>query len=500
MPIQSFTSREAGRNMRTNPLSLWPGGRRSAHRLEQIAEIAGMPSFRFSMEDKIMTIGSCFAREIEKALAAKGFELPAMALQLSAEERGGGTANEILNKYTVHSMANEIEWAFEPPAIAPEDLFVTAGEGLWHDPHLVANMSPVTMQYARERREKVHAIMRRLPECRVVVVTLGLAEAWFDTKLGIYLNVMPPQAALNAEPDRFRLDVLGYEDIIEGVERLLSLVRKYGHSEHKVLLTVSPVPFKATMTGRDALAANTYSKAVQRAAAEATVLRHDNVDYFPSYEVVTLTDRQIAYRVDNIHVNPEVVGEIMRRAIRTYLPEEAAGSGAGAAGDSQTATAAPDPSRDPFSSLSIFAAAHAALDAEDHALAASHFSALLYRGGEDMRRAEMRDGYKGLLRALLAGNRIKEAVRVCEEWLSRDPENGAAVAMASKVMERTAKLDMALRFAARAVELEPENGIYHQRLAILLDRSGNKEQARTSAREALRLMPDLDGARKLLDA
>lgn len=495
MPIQSFTSREAGRNMRANPLSLWPGGRRSGHRLEQIAEIAGIPSFQFSTEDKIMTIGSCFAREIEKALAAKGFELPAMTLQLSAEERGGGTANEILNKYTVHSMANEIEWAFEPPVIVPDELFVTAGEGLWHDPHLVANMSPVTMEYALERRNKVYAIMRRLPECRVVVVTLGLAEAWFDTKLGVYLNVMPPQAALNAEPDRFRLDVLSYEDIIEGVERLLALVRKYGHPEHKVLLTVSPVPFKATMTGRDALAANTYSKSVQRAAAEATVLRHDNVDYFPSYEVVTLTDRKIAYRVDNIHVNPEVVGEIMRRAIRTYLPDEVAS-------DVQTPPidVAQDPSRDPFTSTSILAAAHAALDAADYALAANHFSALLYRGGDDMRRAEMRDSYKGLLRALLAGNRIKEAVRVCEEWLSRDPENGAAAAMASKIMEREKKPDAALEFAARAVELQPENGIYHQRLAILLDRGGKKEQARTSARQALRFMPDLDGARKLLEA
>jgi hypothetical protein len=495
MPIQSFSSREAGRNMRANPLSLWPGGRRSGHRLEQIAEIAGAPSFRFSMEDKIMTIGSCFAREIEKALAAKGFDLPAMALQLSAEERGGGTANEILNKYTVHSMANEIEWAFAPPAFDPADLFVTAGEGLWHDPHLVANMSPVTMEYAVERREKVYAIMRRLPECRVVVVTLGLAEAWFDTKIGAYLNVMPPQAALNAEPDRFRLDVLSYEDITEGVERLLGLLRRYGHPEHKVLLTVSPVPFKATMTGRDALAANTYSKSVQRAAAEAAVLRHDNVDYFPSYEIVTLTDRKIAYRVDNIHVNPEVVSEIMRRATRAYLPEEAAKDDEPAA-----AVASQDPSRDPFTTTSILSAAHAALDGKDYALAASHFSALLYRGGENMRRAEMRDCYKGLLQALQAGNRTKEARRVCEEWLARDPENAGAAFMASKIMERDKQPQEALRLAARAVELQPENGIYHQRLAILLDRGGNKEQARASAREALHFMPDLEGARKLLEA
>lgn len=491
MPIQSFTSTEAGRNVRRNPVGMWPDGRRRGQRLEGIADIKPQPSFTIEPDDKLMTIGSCFAREIEKALAARGFDLPTTALVLPAEERASATANDILNKYTIHSMANEIEWAFEEPDMAPEDLFVTAGDGLWHDPHLVANMDPVTLERAIERRGQVLDIMRRLPECRVIVVTLGLAEAWFDTKLGIYLNVMPPQAAISAEPDRFRLDVLSYEDITEGIERFLSLLAKHGRPDHKVIMTVSPVPFKATFTGGDALSANTYSKAVQRAAAGAAALRHDNVDYFPSYEIVTLTDRKVAFTIDNIHVNREVVAEIMRLAVKHYVPalevEEAS--------EEQPATEA---SRDPFNPSAILGQGYSALEAKDYAQAANQFSALLFRY-HDRKPALLRDAYTGLIRTLLAANRAKEARQTAERWLEEDPGHGAAEAMLSKVFERARNAEKALYWAVRATEQQPENGIYFQRLAVLERRNGNPEAARSAATRAVELMPELDVARQILE-
>src|SRR6185503_12468341 len=104
---------------------------------------------------------------------------------------------------------------------------------------------------------------RQLPECRIVVITLGLAEAWFDHETGLYLNTAPPLQATNRNPDRFSLDVLDYEDILSALERIYGLLSAHGHPDVKVLITVSPVPFKATFSGQDAITANTYSKAVQ---------------------------------------------------------------------------------------------------------------------------------------------------------------------------------------------------------------------------------------------
>lgn len=490
MPIQSFNSTDAGRNVRRNPVGMWPDGRRRGQRLEGIADIRPQPSFTIEPDDKLMTIGSCFAREIETALAARGFDLPTTALVLPAEERASATANDILNKYTIHSMANEIEWAFEGTDIAPEDLFVTAGDGLWHDPHLIANMEPVTLERAVERRGQVLDIMRRLPECRVIVVTLGLAEAWFDTKLGIYLNVMPPQSAISAEPDRFRLDVLSYEDITEGIERFLALIAKYGRPDHKVIMTVSPVPFKATFSGGDALAANTYSKAVQRAAAGAAVLRHDNVDYFPSYEIVTLTDRKVAFTIDNIHVNRDIVAEIMRRVVEYYVP-------ALQVEDASEERPADEASRDPFNPSAILGEGYNALEEKDYAKAANQFSAVLFRY-RDRKPALLRDAYTGLIRTLLAAKRSKEARQTAERWLEEDPGHGAPEAMLSKVYQTARNADQALHWAIRATELQPENGIYFQRLAVLAHRKGDSEQARSAAMRALELIPELDVAREIL--
>lgn len=489
MPIQSFSSTQAARNVRRNPVGMWPDGRRRGERLEGIVDVAPMPSFSISKDDKVMTIGSCFAREIESALLMRGFDLPTTGLSLPEDERASATANDILNKYTIHSMANEIEWAFEGTGIEPEDLFVIAGDGLWHDPHLIANMEPVTLGRAVERREEVHKIMRRLPECRVVVITLGLAEAWFDAKLGIYLNVMPPQAAISAEPDRFRLDILSYDDVVQGIDRFLGLVRKYGHPEHKVIMTVSPVPFKASFSGTDALSANMYSKAVQRAAAGAVALRFDNVDYFPSYEIVTLTDRKIAFTVDNIHVNRAVVSKIMREVVKAYVP--------GAPVEEVTEEPLVESSRDPFDPSAILGEGYTALNEKQFGKAATHFSAVLFRYA-DRKSSLMRDAYSGLVRSLLGAGRIKEARQTADRWVDADPEHGSAHSVLSKVYEQAGDLKKAIKSAERACELQAGNGNYFQRLAILYKRDGQISQAHQAATRALQLMPELDEARKVL--
>ena len=66
MPIYSFTSDEAAKNLRSDRSCRWPDGRASSARLDGIASVSVNAGFSFSTADKIFTIGSCFAREIEK--------------------------------------------------------------------------------------------------------------------------------------------------------------------------------------------------------------------------------------------------------------------------------------------------------------------------------------------------------------------------------------------------------------------------------------------------
>ena len=320
MPLEILAAKAAFLNIRSNRNSFWPDGRKAvSDRLGDHATITIRPTFRFGLEDSILTIGSCFAREIEKCLVKLGFDVPMTQVEMPAEERVSATGNSILNKYVPPAMVNELRWAFDTDAIFPELGYLQVGDGLWHDPHLAANLKPAPLARVKERRQQVIDAYRSARKARIVVVTLGLVEAWYDRHTALYLNDAPPKIAIDAQPDRFQLHVLSYEEVMRSLEEMLSILRAYGHPEFRMLLTVSPVPFKATFTGADALQANMYSKAVLRAAAETFTRRHaDTVDYFPSFETVTLGARAVSYHDDNIHVRQEVVARIMEQVVGNY--------------------------------------------------------------------------------------------------------------------------------------------------------------------------------------
>lgn len=62
-----------------------------------------------------------------------------------------------------------------------------------------------------------------------------------------------------------------------------------------VILTVSPVPLMATYEEEHVLVATTYSKSVLRVAAEMISKTHENVVYFPSFEIITGAHTKASY-------------------------------------------------------------------------------------------------------------------------------------------------------------------------------------------------------------
>jgi hypothetical protein len=317
MPLISLSAKEAFANLRARPESKWPLTTRGSDRLGGVATVEMSPTFQFSQADRIFTIGSCFAREIERALSGLGFDVAARDY---IEANPGGAP--ILNKYVPQAMLNEMRWALAGETF-PEETYQDAGSGLFHDPSLApTGQPPADLETVKARRAAVTALFQQIPQCRVVVVTLGLVEAWYDTQAGIFLNGAPTMQSVQADPDRYVMHLLSYDDIVKCLEDIHALLVGHGHPDFKLLVTVSPVPFKATFTGNDALVANTYSKSVLRAAVEAFVRSHDNTDYFPSYEIVTLTDRSTAYLEDCIHINSGVVDRIMTSVVSHYVESD----------------------------------------------------------------------------------------------------------------------------------------------------------------------------------
>lgn len=95
----------------------------------------------------------------------------------------------------------------------------------------------------------------------------------------------------------------------------LDLLNQLGKKD--ILLTVSPVPIEATFTTHNAVIANSYSKSVLRVAAEILTKSFDNVDYFPSYEIV-LSQGSHAFEDDNVHVRGEIATDVTRYMIKNY--------------------------------------------------------------------------------------------------------------------------------------------------------------------------------------
>ena len=319
--LERTPAREAYATARENDLRRYPSPDRDGDRLYPLAAPSAKPSFRIARTDKVFTIGSCFARNVEAALTDAGLTITSNEADLGPVGDALGQATNLFNKYAIHSILNDLTWALEP-ATYPGDAVIYPLGPKDHYADLQLGMAKLDfpLETIRAFRARYLQVMARAAEADVIIITLGYVETWFDTTLGIYLNSAPPQALVKAEPDRFEFRVLSYDDVLSGLRAVYALLRKHRTKPMKMLLTVSPVPLLSTFRDMDVLVANTYSKSVQRAAIDAFLKEAPGVDYFPSYEFVMLSNPAVAWsRGDYRHVNPDLVARIMSNVVTRYV-------------------------------------------------------------------------------------------------------------------------------------------------------------------------------------
>ncbi len=317
MPIEIIPGQAAFASL--TPISRWPSLENGADRYLPYPVVAHTPGFSIGADDKLFTIGSCFAREVERALVHLGMQV------LSSKIPGVPLGSNVTNKYTSRSIVSDLRLAFDPAADPTKTIYrqedgnyinlAFGGRGAKRVQYTEAEIHELTLRYYEN--------LRKLRDTNVVVVTLGLVESWFDKKEQIPLNLAPMRNMLAAEPDRFEVHVLSYEDIVSDMEEILSVLRRECQPGVRFLTTVSPVPLATTFRSQDCLQADMYSKCVQRAAIEQVCMRHDDVAYFPSFELVRLASPQEAWTTerDFRHVRPETVERIMKAVIDNYVSE-----------------------------------------------------------------------------------------------------------------------------------------------------------------------------------
>ncbi len=317
-----MSAADAFNALKANPDSGWPTREDLANRFAHFADPSFTPRFSLEPGQRIFTIGSCFARNVERALADRGFDGPTLALHGALGDdpsiQWGGDRGAVLNNYVPAAIAPQIRWAFGLDAFDLQKHAFHMGRDRYVDLQLPSGFRPLPAEAIARRRNAISTIYRSLAGSHVVLITLGLIEAWYDTLSGLYINCPPPKSATRTDPSRFELHILDYNEVVASLEELVALLARVCPKGHRVILTVSPVPLQATFTASDVAVANTYSKSVLRAAVEPLVARHDHIEYFPSYESVILTDRSIAYVDDQVHVEGAIVRFNVDRMIRRY--------------------------------------------------------------------------------------------------------------------------------------------------------------------------------------
>lgn len=282
--------------------------------------------FTISPSTPIASMGSCFAREIKRRLIQRDYNYITEETYHPASLHASAAWERV---YSTHCMRQIFEYTFEhwnPDLrwwLAPESKKI-------QDPYrrviLYDNLRAAEEDFEQHR---IHS-RRALEKAEVLILTLGLTEIWQDTIDGAVICLPAgPYVKEGGDMSRYRFRVSRYEDNLKNLERIHEIMAARNPG-CKILITVSPVNLWATFRqDTDVISASCNSKATLRAVADEFTVRHENVFYFPAFEMATIYQplNGLTYFSEgrqNFHVNKQTVKFIMQHFFKFFSPAEIA--------------------------------------------------------------------------------------------------------------------------------------------------------------------------------
>ncbi len=316
----------------------WRSGVADTHPT-QMADIY-RKKFPIAFTDRIATAGSCFAQHVANNLKKNGYNiletesLPEWVPETVAKDYGYGIYSARYgNIYTARQLL-QLVGDSQSGEVRQEDVWEK--DGRFFDA-LRPSVEPSGLESLAEvlthRRFHLGRVRTLLSEVDVFVFTLGLTEAWQRLDSGTIYPTCPGVIAGKFGPEVFGFVNFGffdiYRDMVAVRERLLAV-----NPGMRFILTVSPVPLTATATDDHVLVATTRSKSILRSVCAALADEFDNVDYFPSYEIITSPGARSFFYESNLRsVTPFGVETVMRSFFAQHPPRaQSAPEAAAAAG------------------------------------------------------------------------------------------------------------------------------------------------------------------------
>jgi hypothetical protein len=284
--------------------------------------------FTITKESKICTAGSCFAQHISKRLRNFGFNLidnePAPRMLPESEHLYHGFSQYSCrygNIYTIRQLLQLASEAFDE--FTPYN-YIWEKDGRYYDA-LRPAVFPGGLESGEEirllRANHLLNVAKTFLEMDILILTLGLTEAWSHIGSRTVYPTCPGVVAGTFDTDSFQFENFDYISILNDFTAFLKLLRRHRSRGIRILLTVSPVPLTATASTSHILPAATYSKSVLRSVAGFLHSQYDSIDYFPSFEIVNNPMlHSVAFESNARTVKPEVVDIVMKHLFSEHRP------------------------------------------------------------------------------------------------------------------------------------------------------------------------------------
>jgi tetratricopeptide (TPR) repeat protein len=238
-----------------------------------------------SVQSKVFTMGSCFAKNIANSL-----------------RKYGATAKSVLYPDDINNTyANKylLEWLLGSQGETYQAYQETFGDAF---------------------RAEQTAYLR---ECAVVILSLGVAPCFFDRETGAFALTFGQNLNIALQNRRYKFRTTTVTENVDNLREIIRMLRELNPNV-TIFLTVSPVPLKATFERGSAIVADCVSKSTLRVAAEEIVrLELPGIYYWPSFEIVRWAGGHTgdALGVDDgssFHVTQALIERIMYNFVATF--------------------------------------------------------------------------------------------------------------------------------------------------------------------------------------
>jgi len=292
---------------------------------DHIRPISGI-NLKFSEHHKVATAGSCFAQHVSKQLLQTGFNYfvaergsPFRTEEYNIESGYGVFSARYGNIYTARQFLQLVQRSLGLAHFAdqiyggPYGLVDGFRPGIFAKQGFSTAEALLTDRYRHLERVKV-----LLEQADIFVFTFGLTESWISVPDGSVLPLCPGHSFGEYDSQKHVFKNMTTAEVVDDFTAAVDLIRRI-NPDVRFVLTVSPVPLVATMSGNHILHANTYSKSVLRVACEELASNLELVSYFPSYEIITGTYNTHLYYDDSRRcVTQQGINHVMRVFFETY--------------------------------------------------------------------------------------------------------------------------------------------------------------------------------------